>query len=181
MINANLYKKKCNKNLGFQKPSLAKRLLSGVIVCGIGYLGMNAFKDRYTIMVDYTGYRCLDARFLLVDKYDKSHVPGDIVAIAGEGVPILPDEHRYIKLVAGVEGDVVSFDGEFVTSSTGFNWKAPLSGEYEAAKKKYNLGTEWALKKNEIFLIGDTPHSLDGRVVGPSNPDYIIGKAYVLF
>ncbi len=181
MLIANLNKKKTKKNLGFNKPNLAKRLLCSALVCGVGYVGMDAFISRYTIMVDYTGYRCLDARVLLVDKHDKSHKPGDIVAIAGEGVPVLPDENKYVKLVAGVAGEVVSFDGTYVMSNSGFKRFAPLSGEYEAAKKKYNLGNEWALKENEIFLIGDTPHSLDGRVVGPSNPDYLIGKAYVLF
>ncbi|MDA0152415.1 S26 family signal peptidase [Vibrio sp. Makdt] len=166
--------------LGFRKPNLIKRITSGALVCALGVAGMNAFIDRFTIMIDYTGYRCLDARILLVDKYDKSANSGDIVAIEGVGVPILPDENRYIKMVAGIPGETVTFDGTTVSSTGGFNRIAPLSTEYDLAKKKYNLGTEWVLKENQVFLIGDTPHSLDGRVVGPSNPDHIIGKAYVL-
>lgn len=168
------------KKFGFPKPNLTKRLALSTLTCVLGYTGMNAFIERYTIMIDYTGYRCLDARILLVDKFDKTYEVGDIVAIDGRGVPVLPDEHRYIKLVAGISGDTVTFDGERVKSTSGFNRVAPLGAEYENAKKKYNLGTEWPLANNEIFLIGDTAHSLDGRVVGPSNPDHIIGKAYVL-
>lgn len=132
-------------------------------------------------MIDYTGSRCLDARILLVDKFDKKFKVGDIVAIEGAGVPVLPDENKYIKMVAGKSGDTVTFDGTFVKNDNGFQRYAPLSKEYSVLKEKYNLATKWNIKRNEVFLIGDTLQSLDGRVVGPSDPDYIIGKAYVLF
>ena len=167
--------------LGFKKPKIITRISVSALVCGIGYICMNLFIERYTIMVDYTGYRCLDARVLLVDKFDKTYRTGDIVAIDGLGVPVLPDENKYIKIVAGESGDTITFDGTLVENDNGYQKYAPLSKEYDRLKEKHHLASKWIMKENEIFLIGDTMHSLDARVVGPSNPDFIIGKAYVLF
>lgn len=175
--NANL----ANKPIGFIKPSLSKRIALGVCFTAAAYFSFDSFTSRYTFMIDYTGYRCLDARFFIVDKQDKTFSPGDIIAIDGAGVPILPDENKYIKMVAGVAGQTVTFKNHQVSNGEDFKRYAPVSDEYLQLKKKHNLKTEWQLGPKEIFLIGDTIHSLDARVVGPSNSDYVIGKAYVLF
>jgi len=145
------------------------------------YIGFTKFSERYRIVVDITPHRCLNAWIYVLDTYDKTYQPGDIVTIAGAGVPLLPDKYRYTKMVGGVEGQKVSFDGLYVKNDAGFVHHAPVRDIYYELKKKRNLPSEWELGKDKVFLMGDTIYSLDSRVVGLANATYILWKAYVLF
>ncbi len=73
--------------------------------------------------------------------------------------------HRFIKRVAAVEGDHVCADDTFLQINGASAWPMPspaLEGQ---------APTAWTgcrkLGAGEVFLLGDTPDSFDGRYWGP--------------
>ncbi|MEF1339208.1 S26 family signal peptidase [Vibrio rotiferianus] len=168
--------------IGFVKPktSVLKRLVTCALISLCAYGALSAFLTRYKVNIDITPQRCLSAWVYLLDTKDKEIKPGDLISIEGH-YGILPDKYRYTKMVGGVSGQKVTYDGMYIENSNGFKKYAPPNKEYYKLKKERNLPTEWNLKGNELFLMGDTQYSLDSRVVGLADASYILGKAYVLF
>lgn len=170
------------KPVGFVKPknTMLKKVITCTIVSLCVYAALSSFMARYKINIDITPHRCLDAWVYILDTKDKEIQTGDIISIDGH-YGILPDKYRYTKMVGGVAGQKVTFDGIYIENSNGFKRYAPSNKEYFKLKQERNLPTEWTLKDNDLFLMGDTQYSLDSRVVGLADASYILGKAYVLF
>lgn len=157
--------------------SLAVKFGVALVLIVSAYYG---FFSRYKIFVDYYGNRCLDARVFLIDLKDKELREGKLVALTGDGIPLLDDSMNYIKFIGGLEGTTVNFEGITVENSNGFQRYAPTNDQYRELKRRHNLPTEWIVGEGEVFLFGDTHHSLDSRVVGLADASTIFGTAYVI-
>ena len=168
--------------VGFVKPktTFLKKLLTSALIISCAYGALSAFLTRYKVVIDITPQRCLSAWVYLLDTKDKEIKPGDLITIDGH-YGLLPDKYRYTKMVGGVAGQKITYDGMYIENSNGFKRYAPPNKEYFKLKQERNLPSEWELKDNELFLMGDTQYSLDSRVVGLADASYILGKAYVLF
>lgn len=132
--------------------------------------------------MDISEFRCLNAWVYLLDKQDKRISVGDLITIDGKGVPVLPDKFRYTKMVAGLNGDHIKFDGLYTENETvEFKRYTPVPSRYYEIKKQKNLASEWAVNDGQAFLIGDQIKSVDSRIVGLADMSFLIGKTYVLF
>lgn len=166
---------------GFKDQTLKIKLLKATISTLLIVSFFTLFFERYKLYFDYHGARCLDARLFLIDKWDKQAKTGKLVALTGDGIPLLKDDQNYIKFVGAVAGETVKFDGFNIKNENGYSRYAPTNDKYKELKSKHNLPTKWSLKEGEVFLFGDTSESLDSRVVGLADSSKIFGTAYVIY
>ncbi|KJG37674.1 hypothetical protein UA32_11970 [Photobacterium angustum] len=166
---------------GFKAQTLKLKLLKSILWTIIIVSFFTLFFERYKLYFDYHGARCLDARLFLIDKYDVEAQTGKLVALTGDGIPLLKDNQNYIKFVGGIAGDTVKFDGRTITNDNGYSRYAPTNNKYKELKRKHNLPTEWKVQDGQVFLFGDTSESLDSRVVGLADSSKIFGTAYVIY
>jgi signal peptidase I len=146
--------------------------------------GANGFIKHYSLMIDPTQHLCVSARLFLLDKDADDYQVGDLVTVdasVGGFAELKLKLKTVTKILAGKPGDRIEFDGLYVTNkTTGFKKYAPVPEQYYTLKKERDLPSEWTLQEGEIFLIGDTIHSLDSRVLGVSYEHALKGKSYVL-
>ncbi|MUJ20338.1 hypothetical protein GNP66_09450 [Aliivibrio fischeri] len=168
------------KSSDFRTSKMRERVVKPLIVsafmCGL----IAAFANKYTLYYEMKANGCLHATLFLVTEDKDLHV-GNLVTIAGKGVPKLPDKYNYTKMIGGLPGDTVSFDGMYITTSSGFKRYAPVPEEYYELKEKHNLQSSWIIPKGKVFLFGDSITSLDSRVVGLADINYVIGRTYALY
>lgn len=170
------------QHLGFAPYPLKYRILMAITALVVIYGGIKAFTDRYSIVMDISEFRCLNAWVYLLDKKDKNVSVGDLITIEGKGVPILPDKYRYTKMIAGLDKDTVSFNGLYTSNDNKkFKRYTPVPKEYYDIKKEKKLASNWTVSTGKAFLIGDQIKSVDSRIVGLADMRYLIGKTYVLF
>ena len=91
---------------------------------------------------------------------------------------ILPRGRLLIKRVAAGEGDVVCRDGEVVTvNGTPVAVAIRTSGDGKPLPSWTGCRT---LDHSEIFLLGDTSNSYDGRYFGLTSATDIVGRVSLL-
>lgn len=166
---------------GFKEPTLKTKMMKAFVSTVVVVTFFTLFFERYKFYFDYHGARCLDARLFLIDKWDKKLEAGKLVALTGDGIPLLKDEMNYIKFVGGVTGETVRFDGFRINNDNGYSRFAPTNDKYRELKLKHDLPTEWRVGDGQVFLFGDTSESLDSRVVGLADSSKIFGTAYVVY
>lgn len=72
---------------------------------------------------------------------------------------------RFIKRVAAVDGDVICADGSVVTVN---GVSAAERAAHDSAGRALPSWTGCRTLQGEVFLLGDTPDSFDGRYWGPT-------------
>jgi len=116
--------------------------------------------------------------YLIVDQLSyRFHNPerGDVIVFK---YPVIPSRF-FIKRIIGLPGETIKVDGEEVFI------KKPGEEEYKLLMEDYiefpkNSFIEETLADDEYFVMGDNRlASLDSRVWGPLQEDFIIGKALV--
>lgn len=169
---------------GFTRLGRVRSIVLAGIVTTIMAFGAKGFINHYSLMIDPTQNLCVSARVFLLDKKARDYRVGDLVTVdanVGGFAELKLKLKTVTKILAGKSGDRIVFDGIYVINkTTGFKKYAPVPEQYYTLKKKRNLPSEWTLKEGEIFLIGDTIHSLDSRVLGVSYEYALKGKSYVV-
>ena len=79
---------------------------------------------------------------------------------------------RFIKRVAGADGDVVCAEGALVTIN---GERAAERVARDSAGRALPTWSGCRRLRNEVFLLGDTPDSFDGRYWGPTPMAFIEG------
>lgn len=119
-----------------------------------------------------------NGEYLIVDQLSyKLNNPerGDVIVFK---YPIIPSRF-FIKRIIGLPGEVVKIEGQEVYI------KEVGSEEFKLLEEKYiefpkDTFSESKLDDNEYFVMGDNRlASLDSRVWGPLNENFIVGKAFV--
>lgn len=140
------------------------------------------FNERYTFAYNSALTSCLNAKLLLVDKWDLNVRKGDYAAFyMSHENPFYPVNRKWIKKIAATEGQTVHVTDSSVTVGSTVDL---LSMDYILAKLKQDASIytfSKVIPKNELFMIGETVTSYDSRFWGTVKQDEIIGKAYVVF
>lgn len=141
------------------------------------------FYSNFAIAWDRQTLRCMDVRFLLVDKRDKTPERDAIVTyVSRNASPIIKDGTVVGKYLRGMPGDVVEIrpDESILINGVQVAKGLPhLFGISEEAKAKF-FGRR-VLGDNEYWVMGTTRMSFDSRYWGPIHRDQILGRAYALF
>ena len=166
-----------------------KKHIPAILVATLFILYFLYFSSRYTLAYPPGESACLDASFFLIDKWDVD-IEQDDLAYFEMNVEnqFYPTGLRWIKKVAGMPNSLVSVEEnrvvvdnlkEFPLSLshiiTSLNLSNNSIGEIEDYTKKIQL------ENDEVFMIGETINSFDGRFWGPLKKEQIKGTAYAIF
>lgn len=157
-----------------------KTLLGGIVVVSLGaYL-----QSHYRIGWDRQVFRCLDARFYLVDLKDRAlERNGLYVFHTASAEPVLTRDMSLAKYVRGMPGDTVEvresdeavlINGEVVAKGL------PHLNEIPIEKRKTFFGKR-VLKPDEYWVMGTKPLSFDSRYWGVIHEADFEARAYELF
>jgi conjugal transfer pilin signal peptidase TrbI len=122
----------------------------------------------------------LPQKLFIVTKFDHSLHKGDYVSFRWHGAKPYPKGVEFVKIVRGVPGDVVSFEGRNVF----------INGEFVATAKEFSkgheplaLGPAGVIPPGKFFAFATHPDSLDSRyaLTGWIDESAVLGRAYVLF
>lgn len=104
--------------------------------------------------------------------------PGDGLAVDLAKRGILSEGKLLIKRVAAAEGDVVCRQGEALSINGG------VTGEAKQRDSQGKPLPSWqgcaTLHEGQVFLMGDTAGSYDGRYFGVTQADQIVGRVALL-
>ena len=136
-----------------------------------------AKQDKYLLTINLT--KSLPGHFYLVAVGTPVN-KGDIAAFRWTGGATYPEGSIFIKRVAGVAGDVVSFDGSavYVNKTRIGAVKTKTLANVPLAPAKPGV-----IEQDFYFMATPSPDSLDSRYALSGNifKDQIIGKAYEIF
>lgn len=166
-----------------------KKHIPAILVATLFILYFLYFSSRYTLAYPPGESACLDASFFLIDKWDVDIEQGDLAYFEmNVENQFYPTGLRWIKKVAGMPNSLVSVEEnrvvvdnlkEFPLSLshiiTSLNLSNNSIGEIEDYTKKIQL------ENDEVFMIGETINSFDGRFWGPLKKEQIKGTAYAIF
>lgn len=147
------------------------------------------FSSRYTLACPPGHSACLNASFFLIDKWDTEIEQGDLAYFEmNVENQFYPTGLRWIKKVAALPNSVVSVEENKVVVDNLTEFPLSLShiitalnladnsiGEIEDYTKVIQL------ENDEVFMIGETINSFDGRFWGPLKKEQIKGTAYAIF
>ena len=147
------------------------------------------FSSRYTLAYPPGQSACLDASFFLIDKWDTDIEQGDLAYFEmNVENQFYPTGLRWIKKVAAMPNSKVSIEEnkvvvdevtEFSLSLRHIITTLNLSGNSIGEIEDYTKNIQ--LKDDEVFMIGETTNSFDGRFWGPLKIAQIKGTAYAIF
>lgn len=141
------------------------------------------FHANFAIAWDRQVIRCLDVRFLLVDKKDRQPRRDAIVTyISRQAAPIIENGTVVGKYLRGMPGDTVEIRPDETVLINGIEvtkGMPHLFGIPEPQRSKF-FGRR-TLGSNEYWVMGTEPMSFDSRYWGPIHREQIIGRAYALF
>lgn len=158
-------------------------VLAGVLLSYFFY-----FSQRYVIGLPAPYSECLQARYFIIDTWDKDIQEGDLVAfyMSNEN-HFYPSGLPWVKLVAAGPNSTV----EVTPTQVKVSGRDPIDldmtfllnivlmdnpiGSVEEFSKTHTLG------EDEYFLVGDTHLSYDSRFWGYMKESDIRGKAYAIF
>jgi conjugal transfer pilin signal peptidase TrbI len=185
------------------KKHLAIILIIGLLTAG----GIELIARHYTVMVSRKEHRCLPWTYFVLKKNEMPTERGDLISFKGMGIPNFADGIRFVKMVAGLPGDVIKveiFTEEERKSHTrtiekdGMMIEQRLQGRVILHRKdnggilsfdaveKDTLGRDLPIVKEQIiqegkfFVIGTVPRTYDSRYWGLVDDKQVTGEAYPL-
>ena len=169
-----------------KQSSFLKDLIKDIIIAVVIVLAITAVIKPTIVKEDSMLDTLQENNYLFVNKLAykfKDHPEhGDIIVFRSD---ITNDEDGskklLIKRVIGVEGDVVSFEDDYVYLN-GKLLEEDYLYEEEPAYRNYPNGEEFVVGEDEIFAMGDHRSvSMDSRSTSVGNvpEDRIVGKAFV--
>lgn len=166
-----------------------KKHIPVVIVAGSFILYFFYFSARYTLAYPPGESACLNASFFLVDKWDVDIKQGDLAYFEmNVENQFYPTGLRWIKKVAALPNSTVTVNEnnvvvdevkEFPLNISHIINTLNISGKGIGEIEDYTRTLQ--LKNDEVFMIGETINSFDGRFWGPLKKEQIKGKAYAIF
>ena len=163
------------RNSIFLKPLIITLL----VLTGLFYL----FSWRFIIAVPKQSVRCLHAKFLLIDKWDKDLSPGDLVYFEfAKNTGPLYEGAEVVKKVIAMSGQTVDINEKYV--SVDGNKAVELDMSHGLAKTGLSISaltTHYTMQTDELFVMGETPLSYDSRYWGPIKQEKIMGTAYAIY
>lgn len=147
------------------------------------------FTMRYTLAFPPGQSACLYTSFFLVDKWDTNIKEGDLAYfVMNVENEFYPTGLRWIKKVGAMPHSVVDIKSNQVVVNNSTIYPLDMThiinsldisgnsiGSIEDFTKTINLSAD------EVFMIGETINSFDGRFWGALNKQQIKGKAYAIF
>ena len=122
----------------------------------------------------------LPEKIYLVSKWEKSVVKGQYVSFKWHGGGPYGKDWEFIKIVRGVPGDVVKFEGQKVFINDEFVAEAKTHSKYG---QPLVIGPQGLIPAGQFFVF--TPHkdSLDSRyaLAGWIDEKAVVGRAYGLY
>lgn len=122
----------------------------------------------------------LPEKIYLISKWEKSVVKGQYVSFKWHGGGPYGKGWEFVKIVRGVPGDVVRFEGR----------KVYINDEYVAEAKPFSkhgqpldLGPQGIIPEGKFFVFTPHPDSLDSRyaMAGWIDEKAVVGRAYGLY
>ena len=122
----------------------------------------------------------LPQRAFLVTKFDRQLHRGDYVSFRWHGAGPYAQGMEFLKIVKGVPGDTVVFNGRDVF----------VNGEYLATAKEFSkqmqaldLGPSGVIPDGKFFVLGQHKDSLDSlyALTGWIDQGAVLGRAYPIF
>ena len=122
----------------------------------------------------------LPNKLFIVTKFDQVVHRGNYVSFRWHGAKPYPKGIEFVKIVRGVAGDVVTFQGRNVY----------VNGEFVATAKEFSkqyeplaLGPSGVIPPGKVFVYATHPDSLDSRyaLTGWIDASAVLGRAYVVF
>ena len=146
------------------------------------------FAKRYDIGFNGAPVQCLDAKYFIVDTWDKDISEGDLVAFEmNKDNAYFPKGLQWIKIAAGAPNSSITKTPDAVMTSSGQTYDVSMAMMLTYLRKEnpelsfddftgtVETGTD------EWFVLGETPSSYDSRYWGAIKTKDIIGKAYAIF
>lgn len=130
--------------------------------------------------VGFNATESLPEKMYLISKWEKSVVKGQYIAFKWHGGGPYGKGWEFIKIVRGVPGDVVRFEGQKVFINDQFVAEAKTHSKHGQPLQR---GPEGVIPPGKFFVF--TPHkdSLDSRygMAGWIDESAIVGKAYGIY
>jgi conjugal transfer pilin signal peptidase TrbI len=126
----------------------------------------------------------LPQHVFLVLKYDKQVRPGDYAVFIPPRSVFHKNDDALVKIVAGVPGDVISFDGqELLLNGVSMGQLKPRSTRGPLAGVTLSRIAQGVIPPGHFFMHAPHPDSLDSRytAVGLIAQERIVGRALPLF
>lgn len=141
------------------------------------------FHSNFAIAWDRQVMRCLDVRFLLVDKRDRRPQRDAILTyVSRQASHIIKDGTVVGKYLRGMPGDRVEIrpDETILINGKEVAKGMPHLFSISEADKARFFGSR-VLGANEYWVMGTEPMSFDSRYWGPIHREQILGRAYAIF
>ena len=126
----------------------------------------------------------LPQRMFLVLKYDKSVATGNFAVFTPPASEFHDQQARLVKLVGGVPGDVLHFEGQqFFINGQPMGIAKTHSSRGPKAGLRLSKSAEGVIPPGYFFMYAPHEDSLDSRysAVGLVPQDRIVGRALALF
>ena len=160
-----------------------------IILIGLSIVGyFFYFSNRYVIGVPTEHSKCLEARYFIIDTWDKNIKEGDLVSFyMNVDNHFYPEGLPWVKKVAAGPNSTVKVTPKYVQREGAA--AIPLDMEYmlRVLLMDNPIGTPadytktHELGSDDYFVVGETLNSYDSRFWGPISKDDIRGKAYAIF
>lgn len=130
-------------------------------------------------MIGFNISPSLPAKAFIVER-NSTPLKGDYISFIWTGDRYYRAGSKWVKIVAGVEGDVVTRQGRAFYVNGKY---VATAKEYSLTNEKLQLGPVGVIGKGEFFVIGVHKDSLDSRYqnAGWIKQENVIGKAYAIF
>jgi signal peptidase I len=169
-----------------KKSSFLKDLIKDIIIAVVIVLAITAVVKPTIVKEDSMLDTLQSNNYLFVNKLAykfKDHPErGDIIVFRSDLINEQDGSKKLlIKRVIGVEGDVISFEDDYVYRN-GKLLDEDYLYEEEPAFRNYPNGSEFVVGEDEIFAMGDHRSvSWDSRSedVGMVPEDKVVGKAFI--
>lgn len=150
-----------------------------IILFGFGGIQALLFSPYRIAFETQSILKCLpQSLWVLNTEVNDSNIKkGSLVRFGTDNyVDFYPEGIQLLKMVVGVEGDVVNFtpDGFYINGE--YFGTLPLSSVYKPALEGvYTLGPD------ELWVTGSSETTLDSRYIGPIQLQEVNAHAYALF
>ncbi|MEW6601890.1 MAG: S26 family signal peptidase [Nitrospirota bacterium] len=196
----------CKKRIKLN-PQFKKHLLIILIIWLLTSGGIELLTSHYTVMVSRKEHRCLPWTYFVLNKHEMPKERGDLIAFKGRGIPRFADGVRFVKMVAGMPGDVITvevFSEEErnrhtrVIEKEGMMIKQRLQGrvylhrkvtgktlafdatETDSSGKPLPVIQAQVIPEGKFFAVGTVERTYDSRYWGLVDEKQVIGQAYPL-
>lgn len=186
-------------------PQFKKHIAIIFIIGLITAAGIELLTRHYTVMVSRKEHRCLPWTYFVLKKMEMPKERGDLIAFKGMGIPNFADGIRFVKMIAGLPGDVIKVEifpeeerkrHTRIIEKDGVMIEQRLQGRvflyrkdngkvlFLDAVEKDTFGRDIPLVKEQIipegkfFVIGTVPRTYDSRYWGLVDEKQVTGQAY---